>query len=94
MDGGFRRGTDVVIALALGARAIGIGRPAMYSLIWGDAGVEKCLEILGQEVATTMTLLGVNSIDQLKPEYVSVRFSSRDVELYVLTRSIHLLWIN
>ncbi|MCC6368803.1 MAG: alpha-hydroxy-acid oxidizing protein [Bryobacterales bacterium] len=57
VDGGFRRGTDIVKALALGARAVGIGRPYAWGLAsFGQEGVERVLEILRAEL--TMTMLG------------------------------------
>ncbi len=68
MDGGVRRGTDVVKALALGARAVLIGRPALWGLAAaGEEGVARVLEILRQELILSMTLCGcpdVASIDR------------------------------
>lgn len=72
VDGGIRRGSDVVKALALGARAVGLGRSFLFALTYGEAGVSKAFQILQHEVETTMALLGVTSIAQLTPEYVSV----------------------
>lgn len=72
VDGGIRRGTDVVKALCLGATAVGIGRPALYGLSgYGPEGVERVLTILREEVETTMRLLGVNSIKELGFRHVS-----------------------
>ncbi|KAJ0164590.1 Cytochrome b2, mitochondrial [Colletotrichum tanaceti] len=66
IDGGVRRGTDVVKALALGAKGVGIGRAALYSLaVGGQAGVERALQILADETITAMRLLGVERVDQL-----------------------------
>lgn len=68
VDGGIRRGTDVVKALALGARACLIGRPYLFGLaIGGQAGVERVLEVLRAEIEQTMALVGcatVGDIDQ------------------------------
>ena len=62
LDGGVRRGTDVVMALALGARAVLVGRPAMYGLAFGGAkGVEQVLEILREETENALALLGCRS---------------------------------
>jgi isopentenyl diphosphate isomerase/L-lactate dehydrogenase-like FMN-dependent dehydrogenase len=66
LDGGVRRGTDVVKALALGADAVMIGRPALYGLATtGQSGVEGVLEILRAELATTLTLMGVAAVGEL-----------------------------
>jgi 4-hydroxymandelate oxidase len=66
LDGGIRSGTDVVMALALGARAVLIGRPAVMGLAAaGQAGVARILEILDHEVLTTMTLLGRAAVRDL-----------------------------
>lgn len=73
VDGGITRGTDIVKALALGAKGVGIGRPFLYALTFGEAGVNKAIQILQQEVETTMALLGVTCIDELRPCYVKLR---------------------
>jgi isopentenyl diphosphate isomerase/L-lactate dehydrogenase-like FMN-dependent dehydrogenase len=63
LDGGVRRGTDVVKALALGARACMIGRPLMYGLgAGGEAGVRRALEILGNEFVLSLALAGCPSL--------------------------------
>jgi isopentenyl diphosphate isomerase/L-lactate dehydrogenase-like FMN-dependent dehydrogenase len=62
LDGGVRRGADVVMALALGARAVLVGRPAMYGLAYGGSrGVEQVLEILREETENALALLGCRS---------------------------------
>ena len=61
VDSGFRRGSDVVKAMALGAKACLVGRPYVLSLAWGDAGPRRVLEIFRDEIDTTMALLGVSS---------------------------------
>jgi len=59
VDGGFRRGTDILKALALGARAILVGRPALYGLAaYGPDGVKAVLEMLHSELALAMGLCG------------------------------------
>ena len=66
MDGGVRRGTDVAKALALGARAVLVGRPALWGLAaGGQAGVERVLETLRAELARTLALLGRPSVSAL-----------------------------
>jgi L-lactate dehydrogenase (cytochrome) len=75
VDGGIKRGTDVVKALCLGAKAVGVGRPALWSLgAGGTEGVEKMLGILQAETKTCMRLLGVERVDQLGMQYVSLTF--------------------
>lgn len=72
VDGGIRRGTDIVKALCLGAKGVGIGRAPLYGLgAGGQAGVERVLEILDAEVQTAMRLLGVERVDQLGMQHVS-----------------------
>jgi len=66
VDGGFRRGTDVFKALALGARAVGIGRPYVWALsAFGQDGVERVLDILRAELQLTMRECGMPSIQQI-----------------------------
>ncbi|KAG8742249.1 hypothetical protein FRC10_001736 [Ceratobasidium sp. 414] len=73
VDGGIRRGTDLIKALCLGAKAVGMGRPFVYALGWEAAGVEKAIEIIRDEVETTMKLLGVTSLDQLGPHLLNTK---------------------
>lgn len=66
LDGGVRRGTDVIKALALGARAVCVGRPVLYGLaVDGEAGVRRVLDLLRQELVTDMILAGVEDITRL-----------------------------
>jgi 4-hydroxymandelate oxidase len=66
VDGGFRRGTDMFKALALGATAVGIGRPYLYGLAaFGQPGVERALDILRRELTLIMGQCGVGSLKQL-----------------------------
>ncbi|NIB38670.1 alpha-hydroxy-acid oxidizing protein [Pseudomaricurvus alkylphenolicus] len=74
MDGGVRRGTHVIKALAQGADACSIGRPYLYGLAsGGQRGVERALELLKTEVERSMALLGVNSIAELGREHLLQR---------------------
>ena len=71
VDGGVRRGSDIVKALCLGARAVLIGRAYVYGLAAaGEAGVARALEILRTDMVRTMKLLGVQSISDLDTSYV------------------------
>jgi L-lactate dehydrogenase (cytochrome) len=73
MDGGVRRGSDIVKAICLGARAVLIGRAYAYGLAAaGQAGVARALEILRTDVERTLKLLGCASIDSLDGSYVQV----------------------
>ena len=66
IDGGIRRGTDIFKALALGATAVGIGRPYIYGLSTdGQTGVEKVLKILQTELVRNMQIAGVTSISKI-----------------------------
>jgi isopentenyl diphosphate isomerase/L-lactate dehydrogenase-like FMN-dependent dehydrogenase len=72
LDGGVRRGSDVVMALALGARAVLVGRPALYGLAFGGAkGVEQVLAILRDEVENALALLGCRTPDEVTRAHVT-----------------------
>ncbi|PHH68544.1 hypothetical protein CDD80_7437 [Ophiocordyceps camponoti-rufipedis] len=80
VDGGIRRGTDVVKALCLGATAVGLGRGPLFGLgAGGQAGVERMFEILEAETATCMRLLGARKISELGPHLINSRRVERDV---------------
>ena len=71
VDGGFRRGTDVVKALAMGAKAVGIGRPYLWGLgAFGEEGVARVLEIMRNETRVAMQQCGVRSVSELNPNFV------------------------
>jgi 4-hydroxymandelate oxidase len=71
VDSGFRRGTDIVKALALGARAVCIGRPYLWGLgAFGQAGVERVLDLLQQETRAAMQQVGARALKQLGPALV------------------------
>jgi isopentenyl diphosphate isomerase/L-lactate dehydrogenase-like FMN-dependent dehydrogenase len=72
VDGGIRRGLDVVTALALGARGVLVGRPILWALAaGGQAGVERALAILRTETIIAMTLLGARTPDELTRGHVA-----------------------
>ena len=72
IDSGFRRGTDVYKALAMGASAVGIGRPYCWGLgAFGQAGVEKVLDLLNRELLITMQGSGTPTINSIGPDYVN-----------------------
>jgi len=71
MDGGIRRGSDVVKALCLGAKAVLAGRAYAYGLgAGGEAGVVRALQILKEGIERTMRLLGCSSVADLNPSYL------------------------
>jgi isopentenyl diphosphate isomerase/L-lactate dehydrogenase-like FMN-dependent dehydrogenase len=78
MDGGIRRGSDVVKAICLGARAVLVGRAYVYGLgAAGGAGVARALEILRADLERALKLLGCPSIEELNRSYVDVPASWR-----------------
>jgi isopentenyl diphosphate isomerase/L-lactate dehydrogenase-like FMN-dependent dehydrogenase len=72
VDSGFRRGTDVLKALALGASAVNIGRPYAWGLAaFGESGVARAMEIIRTELETNMRLVGAPSIADISPDLVA-----------------------
>ncbi|KAI6912843.1 hypothetical protein D0869_02695 [Hortaea werneckii] len=71
VDGGFTRGTDILKAIALGATAVGIGRPWLYALTYGQEGVEHLCDILKDELMTSMKLSGITDVDEAHPGMVN-----------------------
>ncbi|KAI1809597.1 FMN-dependent dehydrogenase-domain-containing protein [Poronia punctata] len=67
IDGGITRGTDIFKALCLGAKAVGLGRGFLYALNYGQEGIEHFVNILTDELETTMQQCGVSGLDQLHP---------------------------
>ena len=71
IDSGYRRGTDIVKALALGANAVLLGRASLYGLAAaGEAGVDHVLRLLKEEVDRTLAQIGCAPVSQLSPDYV------------------------
>ncbi|KAK4247403.1 cytochrome b5-like protein [Corynascus novoguineensis] len=80
VDGGVRRGTDVVKALCLGAKAVGVGRAALWGLgAGGWKGVERTFEILQGEILTCMKMMGAKDISELGPRFINTRMVERDI---------------
>ncbi|EOD43051.1 putative mitochondrial cytochrome b2 protein [Neofusicoccum parvum UCRNP2] len=80
VDGGIKRGTDVVKALCLGAKAVGVGRAALFGLgAGGKEGVARMLEILKAETETAMRLLGVERVEDLGMQHINARAVERDL---------------
>ncbi|KAG8700511.1 Cytochrome b2, mitochondrial precursor, partial [Ceratobasidium sp. 394] len=71
VDGGARRGTDILKAMCLGAKGVGLGRTFLFANgTYGEKGVVKAIRIMRNELETGMRLLGVTRLDQLRPEMV------------------------
>jgi (S)-2-hydroxy-acid oxidase len=71
IDSGFRRGSDIFKALALGADAVCIGRAYLWGLAaFGQPGVEKVLEILSAELAMVMSQVGAPSLKDIGPQHI------------------------
>ena len=74
VDSGFRRGTDIIKALALGAKGVLIGKAYLYGLgAGGEAGVNRVIEILRAEIERNMMLMGLPSIDAITSDCVRWR---------------------
>ena len=74
VDGGIRRATDIIKALCLGARGVGIGRPFLFAMsAYGLPGVDRAMQLLKDEMEMNMRLIGCSSIEQLNPTLVDAR---------------------
>jgi L-lactate dehydrogenase (cytochrome) len=73
VDGGITRGTEIVKALALGAKSVAIGRGFLFALAFGSEGLDKAINILKQEVEATLGMLGVCSVADLRESHVEAR---------------------
>lgn len=71
VDGGLSRGADILKALALGATAVGIGRPFLYGLAYGQEGVEHLIQIYKDELECAMKLTGITALEQAHPGMVN-----------------------
>jgi len=71
LDSGIRRGTDVLKAIALGARCVFVGRPFNYAMaVAGDDGVAHGIQLLAEEVDRNMAMLGINSLEELNDSFL------------------------
>ncbi|KAI5300564.1 Cytochrome b2, mitochondrial precursor [Ascosphaera atra] len=74
VDGGVRRGTDVLKALCLGAKGVGLGRPFIYAMSsYGTQGVDRAMQLLKDEMEMNMRLIGATKISDLSPDLVDTR---------------------
>ena len=75
VDSGFMRGTDVLKGLALGAKAVLVGKLMTWALgAGGEPGVERAAELLKTEMSTAMANIGVRSVQEIGPEYVRASY--------------------
>jgi len=82
VDGSVRRGSDIFKAVALGAKAVGVGRPILYGLAsYGQEGVERVIELLREEFEMCMTLMGTVSVEKIRPEMVCIKNLSDHIAL-------------
>lgn len=74
VDGGIRRATDMIKALCLGAKGVGIGRPFLFAMsAYGLPGVDRAMQLLKDEMEMNMRLIGCSKVDQLNPTMVDTR---------------------
>ncbi|SPO06001.1 probable L-lactate dehydrogenase (cytochrome) [Cephalotrichum gorgonifer] len=74
VDGGVRRATDILKALCLGAKGVGIGRPFLYAMsAYGFEGVDRAMALLRDELEMNMRLIGCTSVEELNPSLLDVR---------------------
>ena len=74
IDGGFRRGTDVLKAIALGAKLVFMGRPQLYgAAVAGTEGIAKVVDILRSEIDRDLALLGCKDLGEVSPDLLRVR---------------------
>ncbi|PCH02193.1 FMN-dependent dehydrogenase [Penicillium occitanis (nom. inval.)] len=74
IDGGIRRGTDIIKALCLGAKGVGIGRPFLYAMsTYGQQGVERAFQLLKDELEMNMRLIGAATVKDLNPSMLDTR---------------------
>ncbi|OAL31197.1 hypothetical protein AYO22_01230 [Fonsecaea multimorphosa] len=81
LDGEIRRGTDILKALALGVRAVGLGRPFLFSLTggYGEAGFRRMVQILREELEGNMALAGATRVSELVPAMVNTQRLDNEV---------------
>jgi L-lactate dehydrogenase (cytochrome) len=74
IDGGVRRATDIIKALCLGAKGVGIGRPFLFAMsAYGLPGVDRAMQLLKDEMVMNMRLIGAAKVEDLTPDMVDTR---------------------
>ena len=93
IDGGVRRGTDVIKALCLGAKGCGLGRPFLFSLVGhGVEGSKHACQIMQEELVTAMKLLGCNTIADLCPELINTSVLDAEIADLALVKKRMKAW--
>lgn len=83
LDGGIRRGIDIVRAIAMGADAVAVGRPMMYGLGLGSAqGVQSVIEHLSNDLKSTMLLAGAAKLSDLNSSYIDIVGENEKFDTY------------
>jgi len=85
IDGGIRRGSDILKAMCLGASGVGLGRPFLYALNYGKPGVVHLINLLKEEVVTAMQLSGLTSLEEADPAMVN----TAEVDILIPRGSSH-----
>nr|CEG05008.1 unnamed protein product [Fusarium clavum] len=80
-DSGVRYGSDVIKLLALGVKAVGLGRPFLYSNVYGPEGPKKLIQILKNEILTDAAQIGINDLHNIPSRVLNTRALERDVYL-------------
>jgi len=95
MDGGIHRGGDIFKALAIGAKAVGIGKAALLGMsAYGQEGVEKTLEILEDEFASTMQFMGTPSLQDINLAHIRGHDKLSEVPAWNYTSREHLVHLD
>ena len=90
VDGRIRRATDIIKALCLGAKDVGIGRPFLYAMnAYGLPGVDRAMQLLKDEMETSIRLIGCSKVFQLNPTFVDTRGLSMHLPVDTLGRSVY-----
>lgn len=85
IDGGIRRGTDILKAICLGASGVCVGRPFMYALAYGQEGMEHAIDILKDELETAMQMIGITKLSDAHPGLLN----TADLDRYVYRGDAH-----
>ena len=89
VDGGIRRGTDILKALARGAKAVSFARPYLYGLAaGGEAGVARALTLMTETVARDMALMGVRSVEEIDTSFILERNNARGGAVSLMRTSL------